>query len=134
MTAVDPTKVQFSSTYIVDKIAMYSTKEDGQGYTSNGNITIPAASGLPFADVDYITIANPYGRKCLITLSWSLDGINYYPQNVPIFYFNVAHNSYYWRALSFGGCSDSTLVLGITTQYDVGPQTIYLQFALDSPS
>lgn len=130
---VDPTKTQFSTTYEVDKIALYSTKEDGQGYTANGSIAVGPANSLPFAEIYYASIANPYGRKCLFTLSWSVDNINYYPQNVPLFYFNGSYNSYFWQALAFGGCSDELVYVAVTTQYTAA-QTVYLQFALDSPT
>lgn len=132
MTDVDATKTQFSTTYEVDKIALYSTTTDGQGYTSGASITVGAAA-LPSTTVFTGSVANPYGKKCLPTLCWSLDGVNFYPQNVPIFYFNATYASYFWRALAFMGCSDSTLYVGVTSQYG-SSQTIYIQLALDSPT
>lgn len=47
------------------------------------SVTVPAASssgGFPIPQSDTNTIANPYGKKAQITMIWSIDGVNYYPQ------------------------------------------------------
>ena len=134
--SIDPSKVQFSTLDQVDKIAMYSSTTDssGGGIGIGAQATIAAATAPVFNPTVYMfNIPNPYGKRCLMTLSWSPDGVNYYPQNVPVFYFNATDLSYYWKALGFGGCSDSTIYFGVTTQY-TSSQTIYFQFALDSPT
>jgi hypothetical protein len=120
--SLDVTKVQFETVNDVDKIA----------YNSSGSLTAAAASP-PSANVTVATIANPYGKRCLMTFSWSLDNVNFYPMNVPIFYYNSSNLEYQWQALGFGGCSDSLIYLCCTTQYG-SPQTIYVQFAVDSPT
>jgi len=134
--SLDPTKVQFTTVYQVDKIPVYSTKTDGQGLSSHGALAVGTVTGpASFTTSIYVgRVTNPYGRKCLMTLSWSLDDTNYYPSNVPIFYFNGTYNEYLWQALGFSGCSDSTIYICCSTQYDVAPQTMYLQLALDSPT
>lgn len=38
------------------------------------------SGGIYLPKSDTYTIANPYGRKALITMAWSIDGVNYYPQ------------------------------------------------------
>lgn len=135
MINIDPSKIQMSTIYQVDKIPVYTTKDDGQGLTSHGTLAVPAVIGPAVGGSVFVAqVANPYKRKCLPTFSWSLDDVNYYPMNVPIFYFNPTFNEYLWQALGFAGCSDTTIYLGATTQYDVGPQTMYLQLALDSPT
>lgn len=119
---LDVTKAQFETVNDVDKIA----------YNASGSLTATAASP-PSSTVTTATIPNPYGKRCLMTLSWSLDNINYYPTNVPIFYYNSGLQSYLWQALGFGGCSDSSIYLCCTTQYG-SPQTVFIQFAVDSPT
>lgn len=130
---LDPTKVQYSSLDIVDKIPVYSTKTDGQGLGINGSLAVGAASALPSSSIFVGTVANPYGRKCLVTMSWSLDGTNYYPMNTPTFYFNATFSSYFFQALGFAGCSNSLIYIACTTQY-TSAQTMYFQIALDSPT
>lgn len=131
--ADDVLKSQFISTHQVDKVALYSTMEDGLGYTARGTLAVGTPADPVFGGVYWASVANPYGRKCLMTLSWSVDGVNFYPQNVPLFYYNATHLAYYWQALGFGGCSDSLVYLACTTQY-TADQTMYVQFALDSPT
>jgi len=36
--------------------------------------------GFPVPKPDTYTIPNPYGKKAQITMIWSIDGVNYYPQ------------------------------------------------------
>lgn len=119
---LDVTKVRFETINDVDKIA----------YSAAGSLTANAASP-PLSNVTTATIANPYGKKCLMTLSWSLDNVNFYPTNVPIFYYNASQQGYLWQALGFGGCSDSLIYLSCTSQYG-SAQTVYVQFAVDSPT
>lgn len=132
--SLDPTKIQFATVDFVDKVPIYSTKTDNSGGVigSDGFLSALAASP-PNSQVTYATITNPYGKRCLITLSWSLDHVNYYPVNVPIFYYDAVHAEYLWQAVGFAGCSDSLIYLCCTSQYG-SPQTVYMQFALDSPT
>ena len=126
--------VGFTTVLELDKVAMYSVTNDAsEPLLPNTRATLGAASGLPFASVAVASITNPYGRKCLPTLSWSPDGTNYYPMNVPVFYYNATYMQYMWQALSFAGCSDSLIYIGFTTQYNAS-QTLYIQYAFDSPT
>lgn len=131
---VDATKVQFYSGDVTDKIAVFSTNTDSSsnGIGIQGSMT--AVAGVPSVGaLTTANIPNPYGKRCLMTLSWSLDAVNYYPMNQPAYYYNATDASYYWQAEAFGGCSDSTIYFGVFSQYTAN-QTVYFQFALDSPS
>jgi hypothetical protein len=132
---VDVSKLQFYSEDVSDKIAMFSSNTDssGSGIGIQGKMTAAAPSDPSQVATTIASIANPYGKKCLMTLSWSLDGISYFPQNQPAYYYNAGYSGYYWQALGFGGCSDSTIYFGVDSQYTAS-QTIYFQFALDSPT
>jgi hypothetical protein len=127
-------KVAFTTYFDVDKVAVYSSKDDGSGsgIGSGGSLAVPAGTPNTYS-ITYATVANPYGKRCLPTLSWSLDNVNYYPVNVPIFYFNATFQQYLWQALGFAGCSDDLIYLCCTNSYG-SAQTMYMQFALDSPS
>ena len=132
--SVDLTKLQFDSSEAVDKIAVYSTSTDAStGALPHYKATIPAAVSPPNSTIYTGTVSNPYGKRGLLTISWSLDTTNWYPENVPIYYFNTANNVYAWRMLVFGGCSDSTIYFGFNTQSDTST-LVYLQFAMDIPS
>lgn len=38
------------------------------------------SGGFPVPKSDTHTVPNPYGQKAQITMIWSIDGVNYYPQ------------------------------------------------------
>lgn len=128
-------KIAFTSYFSNDKVAMYSTLTDSSGEGIGIGASLIATAPASAEDIQLTTasIPNPYGRRCLMTLSWSLDRINFYPMNTPIFYFNATFQEYLWQALAFGGCSDSTIYFGVDSQY-TSSQTVYFQFALDSPT
>jgi len=131
----DVTKLQFYSEDVTDKIAVYSTNDDssGSGIGIKGSMTAVAPASPADIATTIATIPNPYGKRCLMTLSWSLDGVNYFPQNQPAYYYNATFASYFWQALGFGGCSDSTIYFGTDSQF-TSNQTVYFIFALDSPT
>lgn len=132
--SVDETKLQLYSGSTTDKIAVFSSKTDSSGIGTNATATIgPVVDPTDTPEVRMFSIDNPYGKKCLMTLSWSPDGVSYYPQNQPVYYYNATFSGYYWKALGFGGCSDSKIYFGISTQYN-DTQNVYFQFALDSPT
>lgn len=124
-------KINYTSYFNADKIAVYSSKTDSSGIGADGVLTVLPASPPDF-NVSFAQIPNPYGHRCLPTMSWSLDGINYYPVNVPIFYFNTTNQEYEWQALGFMGCSDTFITICCTTQFGT-TQSMHVQFALDSP-
>lgn len=125
-------KVLYTSYFNADKIAVYSSKTDSSGIGAGGSLAVVAATP-PDNSITVATIANPYGRKCLPTMSWSLDDTNFYPMNIPIYYYNATFQEYLWQALGFMGCSDSLIYICCTTAYG-SAQTMYVQFALDSPT
>lgn len=133
MSTVNATKTQYSSLDLVDKIPVYSTTTDAQGIGINAKQSVGPVIGTPSTDTTtYIaTLDNPYGKKCLTTLSWSLDGENYLPSDEPQYYFNSDANEYLLQVLPFMACSDSTIYFMVNTSY-TADQTVYLQFALDS--
>lgn len=132
--SLDPTKIQFETVDHVDKIAVYSTMLDSSGFGigADGYLNVNASSHDDYL-VTHASIPNPYGKRCLPTMSWSLDHANYYPANVPIFFYDSVNQGYYWQALGFVGCSDSSIYLCCTSAYG-STQKMYIQFALDSPT
>lgn len=43
------------------------------------------SGGFYLPKTDSLTVANPAGKKCLITMAYSIDGINYYPQRYRLY-------------------------------------------------
>lgn len=39
-----------------------------------------SSGGFPLPKTDTYIISNPYGKKAQITMIWSIDGVNFYPQ------------------------------------------------------
>ena len=132
---VDATKVQFAApAYNIDKIAAYSTPTDS--YPNSVGIglsySIPG-SGSTFPTNTLKSITNPYGKRCFTTLSWSIDGTNFYNQGTSLFYYNGGAASIYTQMQVFCGCSDSLIYFYFSSSY-TSNQTVYLQFAVDSPT
>lgn len=120
--SVDPTKTQFAApAFIIDKIPVYSTPTDC--YPSSVGIglsySITGGGGSPAYTLESIT--NPYGIKCLTSLSWSEDGLNWYDQDdTGTDATNVSC-----------GCNATTIYFFFEAQF-TGTKTIYVQFAIDS--
>lgn len=57
---------------VVGSFDILSTSRSVGAATLSGGIYLPKS--------DSFTIANPYGKKAQITMIWSIDGVNYYPQ------------------------------------------------------
>lgn len=62
----DVSKLNFVSNYPVDKVVA-ENKALPLIYTAAAHAEVTNS------------IPNPYGKKCFITMSWSLDGVIYYP-------------------------------------------------------
>lgn len=120
--AVDPTKVQFAvPAFTIDKIAAYSTPTDSFPSSVSANISYSITGGGGFPAYTLKSITNPYGNKCLPTLSWSTDDTNWYDQDAQDTDFTIVSC----------GCSDTTIYFFFNAQYS-GSKTIFIQFAIDS--
>lgn len=130
---VDPTKVQFAApAFNIDKIAAYSTATDSSpNSVSNGiSYSIPGSGGIT-PTYTLQSIPNPYGKKCLPNLSWSVDGVDYYDQDAELFYFNNSLNSALVQMGVQCGCSDSTIYFFFQSSF-TSNQTVHIQFSIDS--
>jgi hypothetical protein len=130
--SVDPTKTQFASEYNVDKIAAYSTITDSSP-SSVGiglNYSIPG-SGSFFPTYTLESIPNPYGKKCLTNLSWSIDGASFYDQDAQLPYYNSSSMEQLVQMGVQCGCSNSEIYFFFQSSY-TSTQTVYLQFAIDN--
>lgn len=130
---IDVTKVQFASAFNIDKIAVYSTPDDSSaGVPQNISYSIPgSATSTPTVTVH--SISNPYGKKCLTSLSWSLDASHWYDQDDTLYYYSVDRMDKAIQMNVICGCSDSTIYFSFTSDYPT-TQTVYVQFAVDSIS
>lgn len=131
---VDPTKTQFASAYTIDKIAAYSSLTDSYPNSVGVGLSysIPG-SGLQTPTYTLQSIANPYSKRCLTNLSWSIDGASFYDQDDQLYYYNAGHASEFTQMGVICGCSDSTIYFFFQSSY-TATQTVYLQFAIDSPT
>lgn len=130
---VDPTKTQFASpAFLIDKIAAYSSQTDSFPNSVGFGISysIPG-SGSAFPTYTLKSITNPYGKKCLPNLSWSVDGVDFYDQDAELFYFNGGAMAAYTQMGVQCGCSDSTIYFFFQSSF-TSNQTVYIQFAIDS--
>jgi hypothetical protein len=134
MTSPDPTQTQFASEYVVDKIATWSSTLDSAPSNVGINIsyTIPG-SASPFPTNSIRSVMNPYDKKCLTNLSWSVDGVNYYDQDTTLDYYNATNQEMFTQMQVTCGCSNSTIYFFFQSSY-TSTQTVYLQYAIDSPT
>lgn len=100
-------KVRFCSLFPTDKIVYEDTYS--QSLATGSSVTVP--------------IVNPYGRKCFITLAWSVDNVNFYPAEG----YTAVSQPYTANAW----VSDSTIYIYLTNSSG-GTVTFYTRFALDS--
>lgn len=105
LTNVD--KLRFCSIFPSDKIVYENTYS--QSLATGSSTTA--------------TLENPYGRKCFITLAWSVDNINFYPAD--------GYSAYARLYTANGWVSDSTIGIYLENTSG-GTVTFYVRFALDS--
>ena len=119
----DNSKLQFYSGNVIDKIASYSSKIDSSSASIATNISYPIGASLGGGTFLKESIANPYGVAGFVTLSFSVDGVNYYEQtdqpNLNI------------QASCYASCTSSTIYFHMQNQ-SVSAQTIYIQYAMDT--
>lgn len=131
MIAVD--QVQFSSEFNVDKIQTWSSAVDSSGIGAGFHLTVPANTSLPTLLEATGSLSNPYGKKGLPTITWSLDQQNWYPTGGQIIYFDPVHAQYTTQVAVYMAVTNSLITFVVTTGLNA-PQTIYLQFAVDNPT
>jgi hypothetical protein len=120
---VDPTKTQFASAWTIDKIPAYSTPTDCYPTSVGIGISYSITGGGGPITYTLKTITNPYGKKCLTSMSWSEDGTNWYDQD----------DNGTDATIVACGCNANNIYFFFGAQYS-GARTIYIQFAIDSPS
>jgi len=103
-------------------------------YEDEVTYTVPGPASISDPTYQLETIPNPYGQKCFVAASYSVDGVNFYDQSMFIYYF---FNSFNPQVLSFSvdvGCSDSTIYFFLTNGLEVGgspvSQTVTIRFAI----
>lgn len=66
--AIKAGKVMFDSLHPIDKVVVEGTIT----ITNDGN-----SGDYQTAKIESTTVGNPYGAKCLVNFSWSVDGTNF---------------------------------------------------------
>jgi hypothetical protein len=125
---------QFGSDFVIDKIQSWSTPSDASpGLLAGYKITVPADPSIPTVVAGAGSITNPYGKRGLPTVTWSIDQTNWYPNGGQILYYNAANAEYITQVASYITCSDTTITFVIYTGYTAA-QTVYFQLAIDNPT
>ena len=116
----------FHSLFPVDKVLFEQLTPITWGV---GPATYDFGIYLPKPDV--YQISNPIGKKALITMVWSIDGVNYYPCK-PILY-NPGNPIPAGEVGATVGCSiDANYITFYSTHYLGSSVTYYVKYVLDS--
>ena len=130
MATLNTLDIQFASEYPIDKIAAYSSLSDVYPASVPANISYSiTGSGTSSPSYTLKSIANPYGKRCLPSLTWSLDGTNWYDQDDVL----IDTSTLFIKMQVSCGCSDSTIYFFFVSSF-AGTQTVNIQFAVDSPT
>jgi len=91
-----------------------------------------SSGGFPVPKTDTYTIDNPYGKKAQITMIWSIDGINYYPQKPFIYTPGPAPFATGEVGATMGAMVDDTTIYFYSIHYIVaGPVNFTMYYVLD---
>lgn len=131
MSSIDPQAVKdlmsFMSLYPIDKILFEQVEEPLEHTVAasydNGGIVMPKS--------DILTIPNPIGKKAFITMKWSIDGVNYYPQKA-ILYNPGNPVPAGKRPATVGCCIDDDEIQFFFTHYSLNALTFRIKYVLDN--
>lgn len=112
--ATDFDKLNYISSNVIDKIVMEDTITTPLEYVVSGGGTTTTQ-----------TVTNTYGIAGFVTLSWSVDGINYYPAQA----YTVASNVF-----TANGWCDATSIFIYMENFTAGSLTFRIKFTLDTVS
>lgn len=91
-----------------------------------------SSGGFPVPKSDTYTIPNPYGKKAQITMIWSIDGVNYYPQKPFIYTPGPAPFAIGDAGATMGAMvSDSTIYFYSIHYIIAGPVNFTMLYVLD---
>lgn len=107
-----PNNLNYTAAYAIDKVVYDDPVETPLVYNVAGG-------GTQVTE----TIPNPYEQVCFITLSWSVDGINYYPAQA----YTAATAPY-----TANGWVDATTVYIFMENFSGSAVDFSIKFALDT--
>lgn len=91
-----------------------------------------SSGGFPVPKPDTYTIPNPYGAKAQITMIWSIDGVNYYPQKPFIYTPGPAPFPTGLVGATMGAMVDDTTIYFYSIHYIVAaPVNFTMYYVLD---
>lgn len=108
-------------TYQPDKLNYYSG--DGIDKVVAENIDTPLTYSVPDLTTQNQTLTNPYGIKCFITMSFSVDGTNYYPAQSVLTDLNPT---------TANAWVDATSIYLVMENFSGSTKTFYIKYALDT--
>lgn len=91
-----------------------------------------SSGGFPIPKSDTYTISNPYGKKAQITMIWSIDGVNFYPQKPFIYTPGPAPFVDGGPGATMGAMVDDDYIYFYSVHYIVaGPVNFTMYYVLD---
>lgn len=87
------------------------------------------AYGGSFPKTDILTIPNPAGKKCFMSMVWSIDGVNYY--NAKQFLYNPSSNPSKQKA-TVGWALDDDYIYFYFTHYITATVNFSIKYVLDN--
>lgn len=123
---VDASKLNLFTPAALDKIPVSDT------YQHTLDAATDIGGGFYSPKTEEVTIKNPYGQKAFLTLAWSIDNVNFYPQKPT--YYNPGVAPYEEVGASVGGAVDDNFIYFYLTHYLGASTTFYIRWALDTIS
>lgn len=114
MPSVKDNSLAFETVHPIDKII-----SDFGGNTLSHSL---AVGGFGFG-TDTVTIANPTGKKAFITLTWSIDGVNFYPSKYIIYVSDTPQ-------AAVGACVDASNITFFFSNFTGSTQTFTVNYVL----
>lgn len=108
----DLSKLNYTSQYPIDKVVVDDQVATPLTYT-----------GIPDLTQTTQTVPNTFGQKCFVTLSWSVNGTDYYPAQA----YTAANAPY-----TANGWTDSALVYIFLENFSGGTVDFWIKFTLDT--
>lgn len=130
MSSIDPAAVKdlmsFISLFPIDKV-LHEVIETPLTHSVGGAPDL--GGGFYGPKTDILTVANPVGKKCFMSMVWSIDGVNYY--NAKQFLYNPSNNPSKAKA-TVGWAVDNNFLYFYFTHYIPTTVNFSIKYVLDN--
>lgn len=129
MSSIDPQALKdllsFHAQFPIDKV-LFEQVETPLTHVVGAAVD---GGGFYMPKTDILQIPNPAGKKCFMSLVWSLDGVNYY--NAKQFLYNPTSNPSKQKA-TVGWALNADYIWFYFTHYIGSSQTFRIKYVLDN--